>query len=502
MKYAEEIQAFHFGGARQQITLHTVVVYTKYESETVPESYCTLSESLNHGPAAIWAHLRPILTNYTQNGINTIHFLSDSPATQYRNKEMFCFNTNHFKKHFPEVKELSWNYLEAGHGKGAPDGIGGVCKRTADRVVSQGKNIFNLETLVNVLKECCPGISFYVISATDIEKFTSIISKQSSLAFKGTLKVHQVLPVKNKLYLRTNTFFRYLASGNTFTDIHYTYRLGISTISSIVEAVCDEVWKIMKNECMPDPTEEKWREIAINFEKYANFPNCIGAVDGKHIRIVKPINSGSLCYNYKSFFSIVLLAVCDANFCFTYIDVGAFGKFSDSNVFVNSEFWNKLENDLLHIPKERPISGDEEMRSFPYVLVGDEAFKLTPHLMRPYARKNLNHKKKIFNYRLTRARRYIECSFGILSNKWRIFHRPLNVSFRLAKKIIKACCVLHNFVCSRDGYAFHHTLKTKGFRPINPAISVQNRVGYSVRDQFANYFVSPSGQVPWQESRI
>nr|CAI5842953.1 unnamed protein product [Callosobruchus analis] len=240
---------------------------------------------------------------------------------------------------------------------------------------------------------------------------------------------------------------------------------------------------------MPDPTEEKWREIAINFEKYANFPNCIGAVDGKHIRIVKPINSGSLCYNYKSFFSIVLLAVCDANFCFTYIDVGAFGKFSDSNVFVNSEFWNKLENDLLHIPKER-------------VLVGDEAFKLTPHLMRPYARKNLNHKKKIFNYRLTRARRYIECSFGILSNKWRIFHRPLNVSFRLAKKIIKACCVLHNFVCSRDGYAFHHTLKTKGFRPINPAISVQNRVGYSVRDQFANYFVSPSGQVPWQESRI
>nr|CAI5842955.1 unnamed protein product [Callosobruchus analis] len=107
--------------------------------------------------------------------------------------------------------------------------------------------------------------------------------------------------------------------------------------------------------------------------------------------------------------------------------------------------------------------------------------------MRPYARKNLNHKKKIFNYRLTRARRYIECSFGILSNKW---------------QIIKACCVLHNFVCSRDGYAFHHTLKTKGFRPINPAISVQNRVGYSVRDQFANYFVSPSGQVPWQESRI
>nr|CAI5857448.1 unnamed protein product [Callosobruchus analis] len=362
-------------------------------------------------------------------------------------------------------------------------------------IVSERLLVGAFVTLYSKLRE--DEIKFFNYFRMSIKSFDELHHK-----LENALKLSDTVRVPISSVERLSVCLRYLASGNTFTDIHYTYRLGISTISSIVEAVCDEVWKIMKNECMPDPTEEKWREIAINFEKYANFPNCIGAVDGKHIRIVKPINSGSLCYNYKSFFSIVLLAVCDANFCFTYIDVGAFGKFSDSNVFVNSEFWNKLENDLLHIPKERPISGDEEMRSFPYVLVGDEAFKLTPHLMRPYARKNLNHKKKIFNYRLTRARRYIECSFGILSNKWRIFHRPLNVSFRLAKKIIKACCVLHNFVCSRDGYAFHHTLKTKGFRPINPAISVQNRVGYSVRDQFANYFVSPSGQVPWQESRI
>nr|CAH7753037.1 unnamed protein product [Callosobruchus chinensis] len=225
------------------------------------------------------------------------------------------------------------------------------------------------------------------VSISSVERLSVCLSLARSLTYASlevfhrfctnkTIRKKYILLCPYTFFLSTNT---YLASGNTFTDIHYTYRLGISTISSIVEAGCDEVWKIMKNECMPDPTEEKWREIAINFEKYANFPNCIGAVDGKHIRIVKPINS-------------VLLAVCDANFCFTYIDVGAFGKFSDSNVFVNSEFWNKLENDLLHIPKERPISGDEEMRSFP--------------------------------------------------------------------------------------------------------------VGYSVRDQFANYFVSPSGQVPWQESRI
>nr|CAI5852853.1 unnamed protein product [Callosobruchus analis] len=156
LKYAEEIQSFHFGGARQQVTLHTVVVYSKAGSDTVPKSYCTLSESLYHGPTAIWAHLHPIVKEYTQNDVDVMHFLSDSPVTQYSNKQMFSFITNQFMEHFPKVKSISWNYHEAGHGKGAPDGIGGVCKRTADRVVAQGKDISNFESLVNVLKEACP----------------------------------------------------------------------------------------------------------------------------------------------------------------------------------------------------------------------------------------------------------------------------------------------------------------------------------------------------------
>lgn len=67
--------------------------------------------------------------------------------------------------------------------------------------------------------------------------------------------------------------------------------MGISTISGIVEDVCEDIWK-MKSECIP--TEEKWREISLVFEENANFPNCIGALDGKHIRVIKPIKSGTL----------------------------------------------------------------------------------------------------------------------------------------------------------------------------------------------------------------
>jgi hypothetical protein len=82
---------------------------------------------------------------------------------------------------------------------------------------------------------------------------------------------------------------------------------------------------------MPEPSLAKWQEIRDGFETCANFPNCIGALDGKHIRITKPTKSGSLFLNYKHYFSIVLLVICDANYCFSFNDVGAFKK-TDSNV--------------------------------------------------------------------------------------------------------------------------------------------------------------------------
>ena len=69
------------------------------------------------------------------------------------------------------------------------------------------------------------------------------------------------------------------------------------------------------------------------FYRRTQFPNCIGAVAGKHVRIKIPADSGSLFYNYKHFFSILLLALVDANYCFIVVDVGAVGKSSDSNVF-------------------------------------------------------------------------------------------------------------------------------------------------------------------------
>lgn len=153
-----------------------------------------MSGSLNFEVSGIWAHLTPVL-KFLQSKfpIKTFHFVSDSPSGQYRNKTMFYFFANHLCKICPNIISFTWNYLEAGHGKGAPDGIGAVCKRTADRMVSEGKDVGSLNELEFYLKDTVKGVTFFVISEDDIDNVSKIISVGNIQKLKGTMKVHQVL---------------------------------------------------------------------------------------------------------------------------------------------------------------------------------------------------------------------------------------------------------------------------------------------------------------------
>jgi len=85
----------------------------------------------------------------------------------------------------------------------------------------------------------------------------------------------------------------------------------------------------MRPECIPKPTKEQWELTALVFERRANFPHWLGAVDGKHIGVIKPQHSGSIFCNYKDFFSVVLIAVADTNCRFVYVDIGSYGKDCD-----------------------------------------------------------------------------------------------------------------------------------------------------------------------------
>lgn len=292
-----------------------------------------------------------------------------------------------------------------------------------------------------------------------------------------------------------------MASGCSFAELHYMFKIGISTIAEIVREVCAAIWFCLKNICLPQPTKDMWLQIANGFSTRAHFPNCIGACDGKHIRIIAPNNSGSMCFNYKGYFSLVLLAICDSSYKFVMIDVGAYGRFGDLAIFQNSNFYKKIQENRLNIPEPAPISGNNAT-CFPFVFVGDEAFALSTSMMRPYPRNNLNITKRIFNYRLCVARRYIECTFGVLANKWRIFHRPINVHIDLVSDIIKSACILHNFVRDRDGYSFRDSLSNPLTETITrDNVRRNNRTAFGYRELFAEYFMH-EGRVEWQDNYI
>jgi len=277
--------------------------------------------------------------------------------------------------------------------------------------------------------------------------------------------------------------------------LQFDFYIARSTIGEIVKETCQVLWMVLQPKEMPEPTKEKWIEISNIYYSKTNFPNCLGAIDGKHIRCRCPKNSGSMFFNYKKYFSIVLMAIADANLCFTVIDVGAYGKERDSNIFKESNFGKKLYSNKLELPNTEILPMTHDCPQ-PFVFIGDKAFALHSNLLRPYPGRALDDTKKVFNYRLSRARRTVECTFGVLANKWRVLHTPIQVEPEFADKIIKACCILHNFVRRRDGFNFEDT-DTNMLQDIKVRGTGARSQGTEVRDYFANYFMGP-GSVPFQ----
>ena len=179
-------------------------------------------------------------------------------------------------------------------------------------------------------------------------------------------------------------------------------------------------------------TTEEWTAIAEQLEERWQFPHGCGALDGKHVAVTCPWNTGSVYRNYKGFFSIVLMALVDADYKFLWIDIGSDGSSNDTSIYNGSELKEGLENpnNIFNLPEEKSLTGDDV--PVPYYIVGDNAFGINKRLMNPFVIRNMEHHERIFNYRLSRVRRVVENAFGILAHKFRVLLRTMNQ--RLAEK--------------------------------------------------------------------
>ena len=159
-----------------------------------------------------------------------------------------------------------------------------------------------------------------------------------------------------------------------------------------------------------------------------------------------------------------------------------------------------LESGTLGIPPDQPIPG--RVNSMPFVLVGDEAFGLKSYMMKPYPARLLGDYERIYNYRLSRARRVSENAFGILTNRFRVFEKHIPLSPDKCTVVINACVALHNFLLTRNDEKYGNknpgdndgvTLARLPHQGSNHSPSTER----DIRDEFCDYF-NTNGAVEWQ----
>lgn len=209
------------------------------------------------------------------------------------------------------------------------------------------------------------------------------------------------------------------------------------------------------------------------------------------------------------------MGVADAEYKLLYFDVGRNGRFSDGGVFNRCNFGQALTTNQLCLPPPKALP-DREI-PVPYVLVADDAFAMRPNIMKPYAQRGLTMLQRVYNYRLSRARRIIENVFGIMSARFRVLRKPIHLQPDKAKQVTLACCVLHNYLMttnvtqyapssSFDQYDAEGNVTSAGeWRTDQPdstlfpleALQKCTDDAKEIQKEFAAYFVD-EGEVDWQ----
>ena len=172
--------------------------------------------------------------------------------------------------------------------------------------------------------------NFFRYSRMSPEGFEALLRIVGPRITKEDTNFRQCVPPVERLAIT----LRYLATGDSQASLSFAFRRGRSTITNILRETCGEIWNMLSPIYLKAPSStEDWRAIAEQFDERWNFPGCIGALDGKHIGIECPRNMGSAFYNYKNFHSVVLLAMCDAKYSFTMVDIGSFGRDNNAGIF-------------------------------------------------------------------------------------------------------------------------------------------------------------------------
>ncbi|XP_066977862.1 uncharacterized protein [Macrobrachium rosenbergii] len=151
------------------------------------------------------------------------------------------------------------------------------------------------------------------------EQFAHLLNLMTPHIEKADTKMRKAVSAAQRLTLT----LRYLATGESQVSLGYQFRISHNLVSSLIPETCRAIYNIMKTEYLKLPsTPEEWNEIALHYFQQWNFPNCIGALDGKRVLNAKPPHSGAGFHDYKGHFSMIMMALVDASYKFLYVNIG------------------------------------------------------------------------------------------------------------------------------------------------------------------------------------
>ncbi|XP_073840586.1 uncharacterized protein [Musca autumnalis] len=353
------------------------------------------------------------------------------------------------------------------------------------------------------------------------DQFEEILSLVEPKIRKNDTHMRLAISPRTKLAIA----LRYMATGDSFRSLEFLSRVSRSTIAVFMPIVIGAIYNALKGTYLKESisqtkfcvlvlteiplklqipnTIHEWVTVAKDFQDIWQFPHTLGALDGKHIRIKAPANSGSQFYNFKGFYSIVLFAAVDAHCRFLFVSVGTNGKASDSTIYQDSTLYSSLQNGDLNIPCSKELVHDQGNK-IPYFFIGDDAFCLDKHLMKPYSRcLKLNVSQEIFNYRLCRARMVVECAFGRLAKRFGIFNRPIETKTSTVDMIVMAACALHNYLTKKRTTTPDSVIESipTTFSSIGQQELQSYKYACRLRDDISRYLIT-DGNVDFQWKKI
>ncbi|EYC36033.1 hypothetical protein Y032_0942g3144 [Ancylostoma ceylanicum] len=293
-------------------------------------------------------------------------------------------------------------------------------------------------------------------------------------------------------------YMRFVGNGFNFTNLSEEFSCGKATVSAIVSEVIEAIIESETHNAFPPITRSYLEQVAAKTQELYDYPRAVGFLDGRHVAIKKPKALGSLqkpnggieeYLNYKNFQSIVLLAICDADYRFLLFDVGMPGTLGDSSIFRSSSIYTFLKECDDLFPETTDLGSVGPVQ---YHILTDDGLGQGARYVEPFPGRTADTgSKQRFNKKHGCARRVIDTAFEFLQRRFAVLQKPLQLEPLRGGRLVTSLLILHNLIAWKQDVAKYveryppPTEPLIGLQPIPQAGPAQAR---QARDRIVQHY--------------